>query len=350
MKIAHGLLSHEFAGAERHLAELAGLQLGQGHEVHLLLETLKPEIEARWRAEAPGAVFHFLPTRWPAAFSGLWAWRTLGQIKPDLYHAHLGRAARRLGWGARWLKIPFVATLHLNYRKKEHAKADGLILIADWQKRDMPGYAKPAVTIWNWVRPNAPASADDAVRRAEQLRNLRAAWQAGPATKVFLSAGRLVRQKGMDVLIQAFQKAFPTGKEDARLVILGEGPMRADLAALAKGDARILLAGYIDDPATHFTAADVFVSAARYEPFGLVLLEAMAAGLPIISTQTDGPSEFLKGSKNVHWARPDDVKSLAAVLQKVLAGKSAGRVSYDMKPFRPEAALARVMDFYKKFL
>ncbi|HEX2858642.1 MAG TPA: glycosyltransferase [Alphaproteobacteria bacterium] len=336
MKIAHGLLSHEFAGAERHLAELANWQSGQGHSVHLLLETLKPEIEKRWRAAVPQANFHFLPAWWPSTLSGLWALAVLQKIKPNIYHAHLGRAARRLGWGARMLRIPFVATLHLNYRRKEHAQADGLIRIANWQKADMQNYTGKATTIWNWVQKPQAAKPGSAAK-------LRAAWGAGKNTRVFLSVGRLVPQKGMDVLIDAFQKAFKK-TDDVMLVILGEGHMRGQLQHKIQTDKRIVLAGYVADTAPYYAAANVFGSAARYEPFGLAITEGMAVGLPLVCTRTQGPAEFLAGVKSVRWAKPDDVSTLATALQKAKPGK----IKYDLSAFRVEKAGRDVLAFYRQ--
>jgi glycosyltransferase involved in cell wall biosynthesis len=358
MRIAHGLLSHEFAGAERHLAELAAYQTGEGHQVHLLLETLKPAIEARWRNAVPKAKFHFLPAWWPSFASGLWALFVLYQLKTShlkprtsnlIYHAHLGRAARRLGWAARVLKIPFIATLHLDYRKKEHAKADGLIRICDWQKRDMASYTGQATTIWNWVAPakNPPKDA---------RQKLRTGLQANAKTIVFLSAGRLVPQKGMDILIRAFEKAFPKKSENVRLLIAGTGPMEHDLNTLIDTDKRIVPVGYVNDVTPLYAAADVFISAARFEPFGLVVLEAMSNGLPLICTRTDGPSEFLAGGAEgrriggaegkVLWATPNDVDTLAAALKKA----KAGRVKYDLTPFKVEKAGKAVLAFYKQVI
>jgi glycosyltransferase involved in cell wall biosynthesis len=352
MRIAHGLLSHEFAGAERHLAELAAYQTGEGYQVHLLLETLKPAIEARWRNAVPKAKFHFLPAWWPSFASGLWALFVLYQLKTShlkprtsnlIYHAHLGRAARRLGWAARVLKIPFIATLHLDYRKKEHAKADGLIRICDWQKRDMASYTGKAVTIWNWVAP-AKAPPKDARKK------LRDGLQANAKTIVFLSAGRLVPQKGMDILVRAFEKAFPkkTMKDygNVRLLIAGTGPMEHDLNTLIDTDKRIVPVGYINDVTPLYAAADVFISAARFEPFGLVVLEAMSHGLPLVCTRTDGPAEFLAKTKGVNWATPNDVDTLAAALKKAKAGK----IKYDLAPFKVEKAGKAVLAFYKQVI
>ncbi len=347
MKIAHGLLSHEFAGAERHLAELAAYQTGEGHQVHLLLETLRPDIENRWRNAVPKAKFHFLPKWWPAALSGAWALVILHHIRPDIYHAHLGRAARRLGWASRALHIPFVATLHLDYRKKEHEKADGLIRICDWQKRDMAGYTGKATTIWNWVAPVKTPPKD-----ARQ--KLRDGLQANAKTIVFLSAGRLVPQKGMDILVRAFEKAFPKKSENVRLLIAGTGPMEHDLNTLIDIDKRIVPVGYVNDVTPLYAAADVFISAARFEPFGLVVLEAMSYALPLICTRTDGPSEFLGGGSEdkrmrgsegkVLWATPNDVDTLAAALKKA----RAGRIKYDLSLFKVEKAGKSVLAFYKQ--
>ncbi len=113
---------------------------------------------------------------------------------------------------------------------------------------------------------------------------------------LIVTAGRLVPQKDHATLVRAFaclQVLLPS-----RLVILGDGPERARLESLARNlgvHDRILFPGYLDNPFPLFSRADLFVLSSRYEGMPNVLLEALACGLPVVSTDCPhGPAEILK--------------------------------------------------------
>jgi glycosyltransferase involved in cell wall biosynthesis len=112
-----------------------------------------------------------------------------------------------------------------------------------------------------------------------------------------LAAGRLHPQKGFDVLIRAYAKIHL--RIERELIILGEGPLRAELQALARelGIAdRVHFPGFQRNPWAWMAKADLFVLSSRYEGFGHVIVEAMACGTPVVSTDCDfGPSEILDG-------------------------------------------------------
>ncbi len=110
-----------------------------------------------------------------------------------------------------------------------------------------------------------------------------------------LTVGRLVPQKDHESLIKAF--ALLPIDLNARLVILGEGPLRSALKVLVtqlKLESRVLLPGFVNDPYPWFRSADLFVLSSRWEGFGNVLVEAFECGLPVVSTNCpSGPSEIL---------------------------------------------------------
>jgi glycosyltransferase involved in cell wall biosynthesis len=136
--------------------------------------------------------------------------------------------------------------------------------------------------------------------------------------RVVLAVGRLVYYKGFDYLIRAMQAV------DGRLVILGDGPLRAPLEAFAKeldvAD-RVTLAGAVPDLAPYYHAADVFAlpAVARSEAFGLVQLEAMAAGLPVVNTRIDSGVPFVsRDGESGITVPPADVRALAGALGHLL--------------------------------
>lgn len=133
-----------------------------------------------------------------------------------------------------------------------------------------------------------------------------------------LGIGRLVPQKGFDVLLRAWSKsALP----DFDLVIAGDGVARAELEQLAADlnvDAVFLGAVTRRDVPGLFRGAQAFVLPSRHEPMGIVSLEAMAAGTPVVATRVGGVPELVHDGETGVLVPPDDVQALSAALQRVL--------------------------------
>jgi glycosyltransferase involved in cell wall biosynthesis len=97
--------------------------------------------------------------------------------------------------------------------------------------------------------------------------------------------GRLHPQKGFDVLVRAFRLV---DRPDVSLEIFGQGPEHARLVGLADSDPRIVFHGHSADPTRAMAAVDAVAMPSRWEPYGLVALEAMAAGRPLLVSPIDG--------------------------------------------------------------
>jgi rhamnosyl/mannosyltransferase len=136
--------------------------------------------------------------------------------------------------------------------------------------------------------------------------------------RVVLAVGRLVYYKGFDYLVRSM------GSVDGQLVIVGDGPMREELERLAAGHGvagRVTLAGRVESVASHYAAADVFAlpATARSEAFGLVQLEAMAAGLPVVNTHIPSGVPFVsRDGQTGLTVPPRDPAALAAALSRLL--------------------------------
>lgn len=142
-------------------------------------------------------------------------------------------------------------------------------------------------------------------------------WFLNKSIPVVLAAGRLAPEKDFETLLRAFGRARE--KRRLRLMILGEGELRSSLEALTeklglKED--VALPGFIDNPFAYMRQADVFVLSSRWEGFGNVLVEAMACGVPVISTDCpSGPAEILENGK---WGRLVPVGDADALAQAML--------------------------------
>lgn len=135
----------------------------------------------------------------------------------------------------------------------------------------------------------------------------------------FVSAGRLHTQKAFDILIEAF--SVSNVKKTHDLLILGQGP---DLRRLEDFSARhrlreqVEFLGWKDNPWAFMAKAEAFVLSSRWEGFGFVVIEAMACGVPVISTDCDfGPRELISQGGEGLLVGVDDVKALAMAMDRV---------------------------------
>lgn len=124
------------------------------------------------------------------------------------------------------------------------------------------------------------------------------------APRHFAAFGRFVPQKGFDLLIPAFRRI---ARQDLTLTFVGDGPQRAELEALAGGDPRIRFAGYSSSPATLMARFDAVLMPSRYEAYGLIGLEAMAAGRALLVSGVDGLADHVaRGAYQCRSRAPED--------------------------------------------
>lgn len=140
-------------------------------------------------------------------------------------------------------------------------------------------------------------------------------WLARNQPPLLLAIGRLTEQKDFSTLLAAFAQL--RRRRAARLVILGEGNMRStlenQLAGLGLGADDVQFPGFVSNPFAWLSRCDLFVLSSRYEGLPGVLIEAMACGSPVVSTNClSGPEEILEGGR---WGRLVPVGDVAALAQ-----------------------------------
>ena len=171
---------------------------------------------------------------------------------------------------------------------------------------------------------------------------------------VLLTLSRLHEKKGLDVLLQALAK-LPT----CVAWIAGDGPLEADLKALAArlGVAdRVRFLGWRNDRGALLRAADICVLPSRWEPFGTVMLEAWAAGTPLVAAASQGPSALIEDGGNGLLVPVDDAAALAAAIRRLLADPALrahlidrGRADYQ-QGFTREAVTGRMLALYRQLI
>jgi len=164
-------------------------------------------------------------------------------------------------------------------------------------------------------------------------------WFQPNQPPVVLAAGRLVALKGYDTLLRAFARVRQ--QTPARLVILGEGPERPHLERLAAElgvAADVDLPGFDPNPFRYMRRAGVFVLSSRYEGLPNVLIQAMACGCPVVSTDCpSGPWEILDGGRYGALVPVDNVEAMAQAIVRALSGQVALAPAAWLEQFRVEA-------------
>jgi glycosyltransferase involved in cell wall biosynthesis len=199
-------------------------------------------------------------------------------------------------------------------------------------------------------------SVDVDLVRARSREPLQLPLRAEGDPPLVVAVGRLSRQKGFDVLIEAHARALRAGMEH-QLAIIGEGPDRNALEQLIlqlRVRHSVSLLGFRDNPHAIMGRADLFVLSSRYEGFPLVLIEALALGLPIIATDCiAGPSEALAGGRYGDLVPVEAPDALAEALCNHLRNPSRLRRIGELGParardFDPDTNALRYLEVLSK--
>lgn len=267
--------------------------------------------------------------------------RLLGLIRtlrPHIVHTHLLRADLYGGLAGRLAGVPIVLTTQYAvwpFSRVTVRGCDGVIdracralathalCVSEAVRRDLLGRIgwRPdrAFTIHtgmdfeNWLpEPSARV-------------RLRAEWGVSPDAPVVMTVARLAREKGLDVLIDAADRVC-RARPDARFIIVGDGPLAASLAARIRDtglENTVRLAGFHRDIPSTLSAADLFVLPSYMEGMPNAVLEAFAAGLPVVASAVGGLPEVIEHEKTGLLVPVKDPHALASAVTRLLQDKAA---------------------------
>ncbi len=338
-------------GTERVVNFLANRWAGHGWRITVL--TLCNADEPSFYPYDPMVEIHRtgLPPRRRAALTGAWSAvrrvhlfrQLIGRIRPDLVVSFLSRTNVLALLACTGLAIPVVVSERNNPARQQigplwntlrsllYRRAFGLVTMTKGALDYFPDHPRRR----HWIIPNFATPGDakpPAKQPAEQQR--------------IVAVGRLVDQKGFDLLIEAFAQIadrFP----DWKLVIWGEGEDRQALEQQRDQlgmQSRIELPGISREYGGWIESADAFVLSSRYEGWGIALLEAMAAGQPVIAFDCQwGPGEMINHGVDGLIVPRENIGGLASAMAAVIAdpalrlrlGKAARKSA---RRFTPEAA------------
>ena len=343
-------------GLGRHVAALTRTLAGQGHEVHVVsrdhpdapAEETVEGVHVVRVGEAPPVIDFEDLVPWVLAFNNrvqAAAARIVSEHAAegsgfDVVHAHDWLVAYAAAGVKDAFGLPLVATVHATEYGRHQGHLPGpmnkLIHQIEWW---LTYEARRVITCSAYMHdqvstifalpvekvdviPNGVAVRDFALPDDEIRAFRRELTPGGEALVLF--AGRLEYEKGVQTVLHAL-----VAVEDAigpvRFLIAGVGTysdeLRATVDRLGLGD-RVRFTGFLEDHdlRLHYAAADVAVAPSIYEPFGLVAVEAMACGTPVVVGDTGGLREIVAGGHGLSFP-PQDAEQLAARLVEVLSDR-----------------------------
>ena len=331
-------------GVERIRLVLAREFVHAGHEVEFVLMQARGELLAEAQAgfgvvdlasprarSLPGALHGYLTRRRPdAVLAAMWPLtviapmaRLRGYRGRVVVSEHNTISVQYDNWG-RPHRAALRTSMALSYRLA-HARIGVSSGVAD-DIADLSGLPRARFDVIQ--NPVAPRP----VPNAGALRNVDALWAASPGARI-VTVGSMKAQKNHPLLLRAFARLQ---NPNARLMFVGIGAGEAELRGLAAelGIAgRVIFAGFHSDPTPFYETADLFVLSSNYEGFGNVIVEALACGTPVVSTDCpSGPAEILEDGRYGHLVPVRDAQALAAAMQQALAAP------YDSIPLKRRAS------------
>ena len=266
---------------------------------------------------------------------------------PDIIHQHFGfelaAMAEREG-------VPFVFTEHSSHHnralspeqaerlKKEYGRCSAVLAVSRALAKNM----RANTGVEAAIVPNIVDTARFAPKRIAHERF------------TFVSAGNLIPGKNMAGLLRAFAALHG----EPRLIIFGDGPESGALRTLCAElglDSRVSFRGHCprEELAEAYAAADCFVLASRSETFGVVYIEAMAVGLPVIATRCGGPEDFVTEENGI-LIPVDDESALTGAMERMMLRREdydSAAISADIRrKFAPETIAARLTELYEGVL
>ena len=281
----------------------------------------------------------------------------ISKFKPDIIHTHVPSF---IGWEALLIakvgNIPFVSTYHtLLPDYAEHLKLPKKVSkskIVNWM-------------IWDYTRifynsTDAVISPSPGIKKLLRKEKIKKRilvisngvdldkFKRGKKSKKFriLHVGRISLEKSIDVVIKAFKGL----SVDAELVIVGDGPDLDKMKKLARSDKRIKFTGSVSHEKVpkYFSSADLFVTASKTETEGIVLLEAMACGLPVVGVDSLAVPRLVKNGWNGFVVEPDNSKKFGQAILNVMTSKERGYMSKNSRMLAEKYSLKKSVETLEK--
>jgi glycogen synthase len=367
-------------GLARHVEGLSEALVSLGHEVHVITLDFPgaPYEEVNWllhvhrvAVDIPAPTFH----TWVLLFNHFFEKR-VGQLAkkhgaPDVIHVHDWLTVSA-GVGVKHLlRRPLAMTFHSTEAARSsgsHSAESAMVEGIEWwgsfeaaKVVAVSGWMKSEVISRFKTPPEKVVEIPNAVdvtkfERPVDAEFTRAKWSVQPGERLITAVGRLTAQKGFDDLIRAFPAILKSVPE-SRLLIVGDGYMKGELQTLAAAEkvgSRTTFAGFVSDSelVEAMKSSDVVAVPSRFEPFGIITLEAMAAGVPVVVSRVGGLAETVEDGVDGLEVEPNDPPSIAEAIVRLLsdgtlAARLAAKGREKAKAYNWESSAKRTVETYK---
>lgn len=276
--------------------------------------------------------------------------------KPDLVHAHFAETARCVVDACKKYKIPYVITEHGSLIHKLESDTNLFLQIKNVYENAEKVIAVSSA-LADVIKNKFGVESVVISNIADLSKFIYVERPCNVEVFNLLASGNLIEGKGFDILIKAFAKVSQE-KENCELTIMGGGVKETNLKSLTQQlgiQDKVSFFGFYnrEQYVEKLKDANLFVLASRYETFGIVYIEAMATGLPVIATKCGGPEDFVDSSNGV-LVPVDDVDSLAKEIKKMINRE----YYYDYKAisenihqrFSPETIAKQITDVFEDVL
>ncbi|MBA3746277.1 MAG: glycosyltransferase family 4 protein [Solirubrobacterales bacterium] len=331
-RIAYVISCRGLGGAEEMVASLLDEGEARGWRQLVLVpfaDAASPDLERRCPAPSYGYMRCDRPWRVPAVRS--WVGDRLGEFEPDLVHVVLFHATVLMATVARG-RAPRVLT---------HVYGEGVGQLAHPR-------ARTRLDRWAVRRFDHVSAISDSVHRfltgvqgvpAQSVGRIRLGWRGEPLPRAprgedtpptIVCVAVMRHEKGHDILLRAFS-SVAREVPGARLVLVGDGPSRPGLEARAESAGlrdRVHFAGRVEDIWVYLRDADVFALASYNEALGIGIMEAMAAGLPVVASDVGGIPELVeRGVTGELFARGDHEQLARHLIDLLRSPERSSRMS-----------------------
>ena len=314
MKIAQVMLDLNYGGAQRYFADLCLELACREHSVLSVIRrnsVVEPELISMNNIEVAVISNRF---GWHDPFAVNQMKNCFDRFQPNVVEVHLARAAFLAGKIKPAGKWPLIAKTHNSINGKYYRNMDVIV----------PMTTRAAKSEYHSNVPQHKFAT--AIPNFSRLEPVSKVVKPARINKVF-AAGRFVRKKGFHLLLGALVE-LKSSDRNFSLQIAGDGPEFSSLKALSTKlgiNDKVQFLGYRNDIPNLMKDADLFVLPSLSEPFGIVMLEAMAMGTPILATRCEGPLEILDDTSAI-LVDKGDTFSLADGLRQAIQDPEGCRV------------------------
>ena len=353
MRILHIHKITGISGSERHLLSLLPALRERGVDARFLGLDVPGTDAARFYSELAAAGVPSQHVRCTLDVNPRMAVnvvRAVRRSEPDLIHTHLVHADIYGSIASRATGVPLVSSRHNDDRyllggfrhidRVFARRARKIIAISDAVRMflERAGLPRSKLVTVHYGLDALPNAASEVTPAELGIR---------PDAPLLLAIGRLIAQKDHETLLRAFA-GVRAAHPEAVLAILGAGPLEAETRQLVTDlrlDGAVHLPGRIETR-DWLERADVFVHTSRWEGFGIVLLEAMLAALPIVATRVSAVPEVVVDGLTGILVEPGDVAALSSALSRVLEDADHARElgRQGLERARTEFSIANMVD------